>query len=192
MNKVAMEIVKIEASGSSSGAYVMVLSEKQGARKMSLIIGAPEAQAIAIEMEKMRASRPLTHDLFKAAFTCFGLEMNEVIIHNVVEGIFYAWLVMSDATGKTEKIDSRTSDAVALAYRFDCPIYCEEAVLAEVGITPEDLEVEFDFDDDISEEEQEKPATTLADLQAALDEALDHEDYERASKIRDEIERLKG
>ena len=191
MRKVAMEIVNIEPSGSSSGAYVMVLAEKEGPRKLSIVIGETEAQSIAIELEKMRASRPLTHDLFKSALTGFGLKLTEVVIQNVVEGIFYSNLVITDGE-RVNEVDARPSDAVALAYRFECPIYCEEAVLAEVGINPEDVEVEFDFDDDISSEEEAPKQKSLSDLQAELDEALDREDYERASQLRDEIERRKG
>lgn len=186
-----MEIVNIEPSGSSSGAYVMVLGEREGSRKMSIVIGSTEAQAIAIELEKMRASRPLTHDLFKTAFGSFNLDLSEVVIHKVVEGIFYTRLVITDGV-RVEELDSRPSDAVALAYRFNCPIFCEEAVLAEVGITPEDVELEFDFDDDIAEEEQGSGEKSIADLQSELEEALAREDYELASQLRDEIERRKG
>lgn len=186
-----MEIVNIEPSGSSSGAYVMVLAEREGSRRLSIIIGSTEAQAIAIELEKMRASRPLTHDLFKTAFGCFNLDLTEVVINKVVEGIFYTRLVMTDGT-REEEMDARPSDAVALAYRFNCPIYCEEAVLAEVGITPEDVEMEFDFDDQMMEEEAEKAEKTIGDLQSELEEALAREDYELASQLRDEIERRKG
>lgn len=191
MNKVPMEIVNIEPSGSSSGAYVMVLGEREGSRKMSIVIGSTEAQAIAIELEKMRASRPLTHDLFKSAFGMFNLDLAEVVIHKVVEGIFYTRLVITDGV-RVEELDSRPSDAVALAYRFNCPIYCEEAVLAEVGITPEDVELEFDFDDDIADDSEETAEKSVSDLQAELEEALAREDYERASQLRDEIERRKG
>ena len=171
MNKVPMEIVNIEPSGSSSGAYVMVLGEREGSRKMSIVIGSTEAQAIAIELEKMRASRPLTHDLFKSAFGMFNLDLAEVVIHKVVEGIFYTRLVITDGV-RVEELDSRPSDAVALAYRFNCPIYCEEAVLAEVGITPEDVELEFDFDDDIADDSEETAEKSVSDLQAELEEAL--------------------
>ena len=193
MNKVAMEIVNIEPSGSSSGAYVMVLAEKAGHRKLSIVIGSAEAQSIAIEIEKMRASRPLTHDLFKSAFASFGLTLTEVVIHNVVEGIFYSHLLVTDGM-KEEEIDARPSDAVALAYRFECPIFCEEAVLAQAGITPEDLDVDFDGDDlDFDDDELAAPAEkSVSDLQADLKAALDREDYELASKIRDEIDRRNG
>jgi bifunctional DNase/RNase len=191
MNKVPMEIVNIEPSGSSSGAYVMVLGEREGNRKMSIVIGSTEAQAIAIELEKMRASRPLTHDLFKSAFGTFNLDLAEVVIHKVVEGIFYTRLVITDGV-RVEELDSRPSDAVALAYRFNCPIYCEEAVLAEVGIIPEDVELEFDFDDDIADDSVETAEKNISDLQAELEEALAREDYELASQLRDEIERRKG
>ena len=128
-----MEISDITLSGSSSGAYAMVLGEINGSRKLPIVIGGSEAQAIAIEIEKMKASRPLTHDLFKTTMESFDARVTEVIIYNMVEGVFFAKL-MCASESKEEEIDCRPSDAVALAYRFGCPIYCEEEVLKLAGI----------------------------------------------------------
>lgn len=146
-----MEIVDIALSGSSSGAYAMVLGEVGGSRKLPIVIGGSEAQAIAIEMEKMKASRPLTHDLFRNAFEVFGLKVTEVLIYNMVEGIFYAKLICSDGV-REEEVDARPSDGVALAYRFNAPIRCYESVLDAAGIRSEDLERDEDFE----EEEEER------------------------------------
>ena len=175
-----------------SNQPIVLLKEIEGTRFLPIWVGAVEATAIAFAQQGLEASRPLTHDLFRSAFTSFGLDLTEVVIHSVVEGIYYCRLVVTNGV-KVEEIDARPSDAIALAYRFDCPIYCEEAVLAEVGITPEDIEVDYNYDDDVADEDEESPAAkSLSDLQAELDDALDREDYERASQIRDEIERRKG
>jgi len=191
-----MEIVDIALSGSSSGAYAMVLGEVGGSRKLPIVIGGSEAQAIAIEMEKMKASRPLTHDLFRNAFEVFGLKVTEVLIYNMVEGIFYAKLICSDGV-REEEVDARPSDGVALAYRFNAPIRCYESVLDAAGIRSEDLERDEDFE----EEEEERvdvahagPVGTrsLEELEEELRDAIEQEDYERASRLRDEIERRKG
>jgi hypothetical protein len=196
MRKVDMEIVDIALSGSSSGAYAMVLGEVGGSRKLPIVIGGSEAQAIAIEMEKMKASRPLTHDLFRNAFEVFGLKVTEVLIYNMVEGIFYAKLICSDGV-REEEVDARPSDGVALAYRFNAPIRCYESVLDAAGIRSEDLERDEDFE----EEEDERvdvvhagPVGTgsLEELEEELRDAIEQEDYERASRLRDEIERRKG
>ena len=189
MTKVEMEISDITLSGSSSGAYAMVLGEITGGRKLPIVIGGSEAQAIAIEIEKMKASRPLTHDLFKTTMESFGVRVTEVIIYNMVEGMFFAKLICQGGK-KEEEIDCRPSDAVALAYRFGCPIYCEETVLKMAGIGESELEQ--------SEAEMEEPKPkeskprkrdkSLATLQSELTKAIAREDYEQASKIRDEIE----
>jgi bifunctional DNase/RNase len=184
MKKIDMEIVDIALSGSSSGAYAMVLGEVGGSRKLPIVIGGSEAQAIAIEMEKMKASRPLTHDLFRNAFEVFGLTVTEVLIYNMVEGIFYAKLICSDGV-REEEVDARPSDGVALAYRFNAPIRCYDSVLDAAG-----------------EDEEEAPRTQVAhvgsddrsleELEEELQNAIEREDYERASRLRDEIERRKG
>ena len=153
-----MEITDIALSGSSSGAYAMVLGEVGRAygNCPSLSVVA-EAQAIAIEMEKMKASRPLTHDLFKSGFTAFGIRVTEVLIYNMVEGIFFARLMCADSAKEVE-IDCRPSDAVALAYRFGCSIQCYESVLQTAGIKAEELEESEDAFDSTEEEViEEKP-----------------------------------
>jgi bifunctional DNase/RNase len=199
MKKIDMEIVDIALSGSSSGAYAMVLGEVGGSRKLPIVIGGSEAQAIAIEMEKMKASRPLTHDLFRNAFEVFGLTVTEVLIYNMVEGIFYAKLICSDGV-REEEVDARPSDGVALAYRFNAPIRCYDSVLDAAGIRTEDLE--RDDDEFEGEDEEEAPRTQVAhvgsddrsleELEEELQNAIEREDYERASRLRDEIERRKG
>jgi len=190
MKKVELEVSDIAMSGSSSGAYAMVLGEVTGNRKLPIVIGASEAQAIAIEIEKMKASRPLTHDLFKAAFKAFEIRVVEVSIYNMVEGVFFAKLVcVSD--GQTEEIDCRPSDAVALAYRFGCPIYCAESVMKMAGIGPEEMErVEAAEAQAEENPDQSKPKKrTVKDLKKELKQAIAREDYELASRLRDEIEK---
>jgi len=192
MKKVEMEITDIALSGSSSGAYAMVLGEVGGNRKLPIVIGGAEAQAIAIEMEKMKASRPLTHDLFKSGFTAFGIRVTEVLIYNMVEGIFFAKLMCADSAKEVE-IDCRPSDAVALAYRFGCSIQCYESVLQTAGIKAEELEESEDaFDSPEEEVIEEKPkAPSLKELENDLAQALTREDYEKASQLRDQIDQLK-
>jgi uncharacterized protein len=192
MKKVEMEITDIALSGSSSGAYAMVLGEVTGNRKLPIVIGGAEAQAIAIEMEKMKASRPLTHDLFKSAFTAFEIRVTEVLIYNMVEGIFFAKLICVNHAKEVE-IDCRPSDAVALAYRFGCPIQCYESVLQTAGIKAEELEESEDAFEDTQEDliaEQPK-APSLTELENELAQALAREDYEKASQLRDQIDQLK-
>lgn len=192
MNKVELEITDITPSGSSSGAYALVLSEVKGNRKLPIVIGSHEAQAIAIEMENMKPGRPLTHDLFKTFAFSYHIDVTEVIIYNLIEGIFFARLITSQ-NGKSVNIDARTSDAVALAVRFKCPIMCENSILDKAGIVVEDLEL--DEDDDQENEEKvvpEKRELTVVELEEKLQEALDNEDYELASKIRDRINSMKS
>ncbi len=195
MKKIELEISDIAPSGSTSGAYALVLSETGGNRKLPIVIGGHEAQAIAIELEKMTPSRPLTHDLFKAFSTSFGIEVEEVIIYNLIEGIFFA-KIMVDQEGRKAEIDARTSDAVAIAVRFDCPIFCYDFILDTAGVSAEEVEgqVEKSDDDDLDVdniEETRAEELSLDDLQSKLDAAIENEDYEKASKLRDEIQRRK-
>ena len=188
MKKVEVEVSDIALSGSSSGAYAMVLSEVSGNRKLPIVIGGSEAQAIAIEIEKMKASRPLTHDLFKAAFGAFDIRVLEVVIYNMVEGVFFAKMTcVSD--DKTEEIDCRPSDAVAIAYRFGCPIYCAESVLKMAGIGPEEMErvEQAEAAAESASYEPPKPRS-IKDLKKELKQAIAREDYELASRLRDEID----
>ncbi len=137
MKKIDLEIFDISLNGGNSGAYVMVLMEKGGNRKIPILIGGFEAQYIAIELENMKPSRPLTHDLFKSTLTAFDMNVTEVVIFDYKEGVFFARIVVTDGD-KVVEIDSRSSDAVAIAVRFRAPIKCYESVLEATGITPEE------------------------------------------------------
>ncbi len=192
MEKIKLEIAGLSYSQTQSGAYALVLSESVGKRRLPIIIGGFEAQAIAIELEKMTPSRPLTHDLFKNFAELFKINLTEVIIYNLVEGIFFAKLIC-EHKGKEIEIDSRTSDAIALAVRFDCPIYSYEFVLSSAGIIldddeNEDNEIESSTEinmDEITQNPVER--MTLKELNSKLREAINNEDYEAASRLRDEI-----
>ncbi len=189
MEKLKLDIVGLSYSQTQSGAYALVLGETTGKRRLPIIIGGFEAQAIAIELEKMTPSRPLTHDLFKNFAEEFNINISEVVIYNLVEGIFFSKLIC-DKDGEEVEIDSRTSDAIALAVRFNCPIYTYEFVLGSAGILLED---DFDKDEESLQENEPEPqqsapkSFSLEELNQQLAIALENEDYETASKIRDEI-----
>ena len=154
MKKVKLEIVGLSYSQTQSGAYALVLGESTGTRRLPIIIGGFEAQAIAIELEKMTPSRPLTHDLFKSFAETFDINVTEVLIYNLVEGIFYAKLICNDGT-KDIEIDARTSDAIALAVRFNCPIFTYEFILKSAGIVLDD-ETSASITGDVSQETELK------------------------------------
>lgn len=198
MKKSLLSIFDIRPSGATTGAYNLVLEEVEGKRKLPIVIGMHEAQSIAIKMENMTPSRPLTHDLFSSLCQSFDIELKEVVIYDLVEGIFFARLVCGNGENE-ETIDARTSDAVALAVRFGCPIFCVEKVLKTAGIPPEgeeqvkpmpeeNPEDPFGLEDPV-EPEENFSALKLKELQEELDLAIEQEDYERAGKLRDEIER---
>ena len=191
MNKIKLDIIGLSYSQTQSGAYALVLAETGGKRSLPIIIGGYEAQAIAIELEKMTPTRPLTHDLFKTFAQSFQVNIEEVIIYNLVEGVFFAKLICSK-DGKYSEIDARTSDAIALAVRFKCTIYTYENILASAGILlDENNELTVDpVDSDKIETKQlnsEMSSFNLEQLEEKLNEAISNEDYELASKIRDEI-----
>lgn len=192
MNKIELEISDITPSGSTSGAYALVLAEVGGTRRLPIVIGGNEAQAIAIEMEKMTPSRPLTHDLFKSFSKSFSIDIEEIIIYNLVEGVFFARIVAIQ-DGRKAEIDSRTSDAVAIAVRFDCPIYCYDFILDRAGVETDGLEDEEDSGDMDLEKEaaltEKHEDLSLDDLQRMLEAAVEREEFEKAGKIRDEINR---
>jgi uncharacterized protein len=200
MKKVRLEIVGLSYSQTQSGAYALVLGESSGSRRLPIIIGGFEAQAIAIELEKMSPSRPLTHDLFKAFAQTFNITVNEVLIYNLVEGIFYAKLICSDGAREVE-IDARTSDAIALAVRFNCEIYTYEFILKSAGIVlDDDVEVSSITetpnlteikDQPVSSDPEEYKSKSSEELKNMLKIALDEEKYEMASKIRDELNQRK-
>lgn len=199
MEKVKLEIVGLSYSQTQSGAYALVLGEAEGKRRLPIIIGGFEAQAIAIELEQMTPSRPLTHDLFKSFADEFEIVIKEVLIYNLVEGIFFAKLIC-EQKGNEIEIDARTSDAIALAVRFKCPIYSYEFILGSAGIIlEEDEDAEFyeeEQEDGQVELEEVKPTSfedkSLEELEKELNEAINREDYELASKIRDQIKKKKN
>jgi len=199
MKKVRLEIVGLSYSQTQSGAYALVLGESAGTRRLPIIIGGFEAQAIAIELEKMTPSRPLTHDLFKTFCETFDIHVNEVLIYNLVEGIFYAKLICNDGT-KDVEIDARTSDAIALAVRFNCPIYTYEFILKSAGIVLDDentgITSNVESEKEVNEGEEVVKEGSLQsksteELKNLLQTALDEEQYETASRIRDELNNRK-
>lgn len=189
MDKIKLEIVGLSYSQTQSGAYALVLSEVGGKRRLPIIIGGFEAQAIAIELEKMTPTRPLTHDLFKSFAVSFGITVKEVVIYNLQEGIFYAKLVC-EKDGQLTDIDARTSDAIALGVRFKSPIYTFETILASAGILSDEfMDEDEELQDDATSGDSEFAAATIEELEEQLTQAIDNEDYELASKIRDEIKK---
>jgi len=200
MKKEQLDIAGLSYSHTQSGAYALVFNETNGTRRLPIIIGGTEAQAIAIELEKMTPSRPLTHDLFKSFAEEFQFTVEEIIIYNLIEGIFFSKLICKNKEGNSVEIDSRTSDAVAIAVRFDCPIFTYEFILSSAGIIleDEDLEegeekkdiVETENSDQLPIEIKEIPAEskmTLEELEEELNNAIENEEYEKASKLRDII-----
>jgi len=193
MEKVKLEIVGLSYSQTQSGAYALVLSEVEGNRRLPIIIGGFEAQAIAIELENMTPTRPLTHDLFKNFAVEFEIKVKEVIIYNLVEGIFYSKLIC-EQNGVEKEIDARTSDAIALGVRFKCPVFTYETILGSAGIKleeGEDLEPPVEVDP-VEKKESKKgdiSDLTIKELEEKLEGAVENEDYELASKLRDEINR---
>ncbi|SFS60091.1 bifunctional nuclease family protein [Mucilaginibacter polytrichastri] len=198
MKKIKLDIVGLSYSQTQSGAYALVLGEVSGRRRLPIIIGSFEAQAIAIEIEKMTPSRPLTHDLFKSFAQAYGINIQEIIIYNLVDGIFYAKLICSDGK-KVIEIDARTSDAIAMAVRFDCTIYTYEFILSTAGIVIEGND--FVYLENLNEPQEEKTPVSGTgsyaslsedELKTKLQDALNDEAYEKAAKIRDELGRRRS
>lgn len=195
LKKVKLEIVGLSYSQTQTGAYALVLGEAKGKRRLPIIIGGFEAQAIAIELEKMTPSRPLTHDLFRSFAKGFEINVNEVIIYNLVEGIFFAKLICTDGSKEVE-IDARTSDAIALAVRFSCPINTYEFILSQAGIILDEDALaaandNMDAGEMVEVEETDFLKKSTEELKQMLDASLNDEDYEKASKIRDELNNRK-
>jgi len=193
MKKIELEIVALSHSITQTHSYAVVLGEINGLRRLPIVIGGFEAQAIAVALERMSPSRPLTHDLMKNFMMAFNVDLHEVVINDLQEGIFYSKLVCSSANDTVE-IDSRTSDALALAVRFGCPIYTYDTILDQAGILMEDdgktksaapVTSETGGGDDLK-------SLSLEELEGLLAEVLDHEDYIRAIAIRDEIKSRKS
>ena len=192
MKKIELEIVALSHSITQTHSYAVVLGEVNGLRRLPIVIGGFEAQAIAVALEKMQPSRPLTHDLMKNFMTAFNIELHEIIISDLQEGIFYSKLVCS-SDNDTIEIDSRTSDALALAVRFGCPVYTYEHILESAGILMEDpgSSKKKKTPTVTSHEEEggkdDLKAMSVEELQTLLNEVLEQEDYIRAIAIRDEI-----
>ncbi len=190
MRKIEMEIVAMSGSVSQSNNFAVVLGEVEGTRRLPVVIGNFEAQAIAVAIERLVSSRPLTHDLFKNVLETFHIDLKEVVINSLTDGIFFAQLVCWK-DGELYEIDSRTSDALALAVRFNCPIYTYDFVLDAAGIEIEENDAPPSRR---RPKQQAKKAGALSTypmeaLQKLLEEVLQAEDYERAAQIRDEIRR---
>jgi len=195
MKKIELDIVALSHSVTQSHNYAVVLGEKEGTRRLPIVIGSFEAQAIAVAMERMAPNRPLTHDLFKNTLETFNIELKEVIINNLLDGIFYARLVcLKD--GELIEIDSRTSDALAMSVRFNCPIFTYEFILDAAGVVLEEAEegeaVTAEGGGSSTADPKQLSAYSMDDLQKMLEEVLAEENYERAAEIRDEIDRRKG
>ena len=191
MKRIELEIVALSHSITQTHSYAVVLGEINGLRRLPIVIGGFEAQAIAVALEKMQPSRPLTHDLMKNFMHAFGVDLTEIIISDLQEGIFYSKLVCV-SENDTVEIDSRTSDALALAVRFGCPIYTYEHILESAGILMEDTGKKNKGDapsKPVSEHagQEDLKSLTLEELHTLLNEVLEHEDYLRAIVIRDEI-----
>jgi len=193
MNKLELEILALSHSVTQSPSYAVVLKEIDGMRRLPIVIGVPEAQAIAVAMEDIKPTRPLTHDLLKSVCNTFEIKLLEVIISDLKEGIFYAKLICQQGA-KNLEIDSRTSDALALAVRFACPIYTYEKILDSAGLTPESSDEQPRVRD---REKTPKRANRGGDfkkhdvvtLKTMLKEAISKEDYELAVRLRDEIDK---
>jgi bifunctional DNase/RNase len=187
MQKIELEIVALSHSITQSNSYAVILGEVNGLRRLPIVIGGFEAQAIAVALENMHPSRPLTHDLMKNFMTAFNLQLQEVYICDLQEGIFYSKLVCFNANDTIE-IDSRTSDALALAVRFGCPVYVYEHILDQAGLTNEKSD-KIDMPATITKtsERSDLAKLSLAELHQLLSEVLEQEDYIRAIDIRDEI-----
>jgi uncharacterized protein len=208
VEKIKLEILGLSSSQSQSGSFALVLGEETGNRRLPIIIGMFEAQAIAIEIEKIIPNRPMTHDLFKSFALSFNFTVEEIVISDLKEGVFFAKIICSDGI-KTIEIDARPSDAIAIGLRFEVPIFTYESILSEAGIVLSDLNEENEFKKEDQKKEpkepkekkeeskKKKPAssskpevmkdTSVEQLKTMLQDALDKEDYERAARIRDEL-----
>src|SRR5437016_517276 len=192
MKKIELEIVALSHSITQTHSYAVVLGEVNGLRRLPIVIGGFEAQAIAVALEKMQPSRPLTHDLMKNFMNAFGVELNEIIINDLQEGIFFSKLVCS-TQNDTVEIDSRTSDALALAVRFGCPIYTYENILESAGIMMEETSGKKKKSqagealEEVRTGSEDLKTMSLEELNTLLNEVLESEDYIRAIAIRDEI-----
>jgi uncharacterized protein len=194
VKKIKLEILGLSPSQSQSGSFALVLGEELGNRRLPIIIGVFEAQAIAVQIENIVPNRPMTHDLFKSFAEALNYTIKEIVISDLSEGIFYAKIICGDSLREVE-VDSRPSDAIAIGIRFGVPIYTYESILSEAGIVSSSLTDEDEKEDDFVREPLRSRGSFTEqlrdmpndELQKLLDEALTKEDYEKAAKIRDEL-----
>lgn len=190
MNKVRLEIIGMSYSESSTGAYVLILGDKNSRRRLPIVIGSNDAQAIAIGIERQPNSRPLTHDLLLKFASTFNVKILEVVINRFRDGVFYAMLVCQQGN-EMLMIDARPSDAIAIAVRLGCEIYAYESVMQEASIIMDDMEEEESATQDNSinkvQKEPDLDLLTVSELEDLLQEAIDNEDYDKAALLRDEI-----
>lgn len=186
MKKIELDIIALADSTSSKGNFSLILEEQGGFRRLSIIIGGFEAQAIAIALEQMQPNRPLTHDLFKNMLDQAGVQLQEVLISDMVEGIFHATIFAKKADGSMMEVDARSSDAIALAVRYGCPIFTTEAVLAAAGIVLDSPSKAF------TNKRGRLSEYSLEELEQLLAQVLAKEDFESAARIRDAIEKKRG
>lgn len=199
MNKIPLEIITITTSVSQNNSFVVILAEPKGKRRLPIVVGNTEAQSIVVAMERMNPKRPLTHDLMKNLMMTYDIQLKEVIVSRVIEGIFFSQLVC-ERNGQEEVIDSRTSDAIALAIRFNCPIFTYTSIMDSVGVELEVFEEEVDMesDDEIFEASTvDNPVSdwsmySAGELEKLLNDSLEKEEYEKAAFIRDEIDKRKA
>jgi uncharacterized protein len=208
VKKIPLEILGLSSSQSQSGSFALILGEKTGNRRLPIIIGMFEAQSIAIQIEKINPNRPLTHDLFKSFAEQVHVAVLEVLISDLKEGVFYSKIVCSDGA-TTFELDSRPSDAIAIGLRFGVPIFTVESVLSEAGIILSDLDENAEDSDDEDDDDEDDDAgdrpvpsptepkepsgqVSLDELTKMLAQALEREDYEKAAKIRDELNKRNG
>ena len=197
LKKIKLEILGLSSSQSQTGSFALVLGEAEGNRRLPIIIGMFEAQAIAIEIEKIIPNRPMTHDLFKSFANAFNFHVDEIVISDLKEGVFFAKIVCTDGLKKSE-VDARPSDAIAIGLRFDAPIFTFENILAEAGIVLTDEEEDEEKTEpkaekkvkvkkESSKKSDDYKSYSVDKLNELLKDAIDKEDYERAAKIRDEL-----
>lgn len=195
MSKIKLEILGLSSSQSQSGSFALVLGEESRSRRLPIIIGMFEAQAIAIEMENIVSTRPMTHDLFRSFAESFHFDLEEIIINDLKDGVFYAEIVCVDKRdGRRLSLDARPSDAVAISLRFSAPIYTYDSIMEEAGISLSDMEGEEVREQEENQEGQDKEKEpqrleemSASQLEERLQEAIEREDYEEAARIRDEM-----
>lgn len=195
--KVALEVLGLSATPTSTGAFALILKEVEGERRLPIVIGQPEAAAIGYELEGMKPTRPMTHDLLKTAIEALNGQVSEVLIHDLREGTFFASIIID---GANSDIDARPSDAIALAVRCNVPIYILESLMEEAGFEPETEETDETFDPPLAaaknnmeqfKEQEQSGGSAVVGLTEQLQKAISQENYEQAAKLRDQIEKLR-